>query len=187
MSNISVDDRHPPLLFLGSFIRTPFERRDRFDRYLREGFVVADIGAGAGYYTFHAARKVGENGLVYAIESNPRALPLLERKAERLGCRNVRIVVSSAASMDAIPSRSVDFVISNLTLCCLVDHAGAVNEMRRIMKDGALAYVSVTRMGLSSDPRRVNEKEFEQLISSFTVKERKIGKFILSAIVRKDG
>lgn len=38
---------------------------------VKAGSSVADIGAGSGWFTVRASRRVGEGGLVYAVEINP--------------------------------------------------------------------------------------------------------------------
>ncbi len=43
------------------------------------GKAVADIGAGSGWFTVRAARRVGESGLVYAVDINPGGDPLHRR------------------------------------------------------------------------------------------------------------
>jgi SAM-dependent methyltransferase len=44
---------------------------------VKEGMVIADIGAGEGYFTFRLARRIGQNGLVYANEINKEITTIL--------------------------------------------------------------------------------------------------------------
>src|SRR2546422_63703 len=46
---------------------------------LKPGDIVADIGAGTGYYSWRLAQRVGTNGLVYAVEIQQEMLDLLAR------------------------------------------------------------------------------------------------------------
>ncbi len=48
---------------------------------IRPGMIVADFGAGGGYFTIPAARKVGENGKVYAIDIQKRVIDLIKSQA----------------------------------------------------------------------------------------------------------
>lgn len=60
---------------------------------LRPGRVVADVGAGPGYFTPRLARAVGPRGHVYAVEPEPRVLEVLGRRLARAGLRNVTPVL----------------------------------------------------------------------------------------------
>ena len=46
------------------------------------GKTVADIGAGSGWFTARAARRVGESGHVYAIDINPESIRYVEDRAQ---------------------------------------------------------------------------------------------------------
>src|SRR2546430_16172568 len=45
------------------------------------GKSVADIGAGSGWFTVRAAKRVGKDGLVYAIDINPDAIRYIDERA----------------------------------------------------------------------------------------------------------
>jgi FkbM family methyltransferase len=42
--------------------------------------VIADIGAGSGYFTFRLARHVGDTGRVYAVDVSPEMIVHLNRR-----------------------------------------------------------------------------------------------------------
>lgn len=71
--------------------------------------VVADIGAGTGYYTFRIAEKVPQ-GKVYAVDVQDESVSFLRDKAQDLGLKNVEVVKGSAQSPN-LPDNSVDLVI----------------------------------------------------------------------------
>jgi precorrin-6B methylase 2 len=58
---------------------------------LRPGMTIADIGAGAGYWTFRLARDVGPDGRVYAIDSDLDACLKLLYEARRRRAENVSV------------------------------------------------------------------------------------------------
>ena len=56
---------------------------------LAEGEVIADIGAGSGYFTFRLAQAVGEKGRVYAVDVSPDMVVHLNRRVRDLSVKNV--------------------------------------------------------------------------------------------------
>ena len=78
------------------------DRRDAFgeaDAVLRalrvtRGQVVADIGAGDGYYVAKLAPLLGDSGRVLAVDIEPRYLALLRRRVTQAGWRNVDVIES---------------------------------------------------------------------------------------------
>ena len=60
-----------------------------------EGDVVADLGAGGGWFTTRLARRVWPNGLVYAQDIQPTMLEAIARRVQRRGLRNVRTVLGT--------------------------------------------------------------------------------------------
>jgi ubiquinone/menaquinone biosynthesis C-methylase UbiE len=59
---------------------------------LREGSVVADIGAGGGWFTIRLADRVGPNGVVYAEDVQPQMIESIKRRVARAQLTNVRFV-----------------------------------------------------------------------------------------------
>ena len=60
---------------------------------LAEGSIVADLGAGGGWFTIRLARRVGaERGIVYAEDIQDLMLEALERRSDREGLKNIRAV-----------------------------------------------------------------------------------------------
>jgi ubiquinone/menaquinone biosynthesis C-methylase UbiE len=102
-----------------------FEGRDWLERQEREqeesialalenlpinaSSVVADLGAGSGYYTFRIAPKVPQ-GKVYAVEIQDEAIAYLQRRSKELGFDNVVTVKGEEASPN-LPENSIDLLI----------------------------------------------------------------------------
>lgn len=79
---------------------------------LRDGQVVADVGAGSGYWTVHLARAVAPSGKVLALDQDPYAIHFLRRRlADDPALRALPIEVRRVAGESAGLSRaSVDLV-----------------------------------------------------------------------------
>lgn len=71
--------------------------------------VVADIGAGTGYYTFRIAPKVPQ-GRVYAVDVQEESVAYLRNKAQELGLKNVEVIQGTPQSPH-LPENSVDLAI----------------------------------------------------------------------------
>jgi len=77
---------------------------------LERGQVVADIGAGSGYYTVRMAREVGPTGKVYAVDIQPGMLELLTRNVAAAGLENVETVLG-AADDPKLPADALDLAL----------------------------------------------------------------------------
>src|SRR5689334_8586834 len=60
---------------------------------IRKGSMVADIGAGAGYFTWRMAERVGPEGAVYAEDIQAGMLELLKKNVAERGLHNVKTVL----------------------------------------------------------------------------------------------
>jgi ubiquinone/menaquinone biosynthesis C-methylase UbiE len=74
-----------------------------------EGVVVADLGAGSGWFTIRLAGRVGPNGIVYAEDIQRQMIDSITRRVERMGLKNVRTVLGTTND-PRLPAR-VDAVL----------------------------------------------------------------------------
>jgi predicted methyltransferase len=73
---------------------------------LQPNSIVADIGAGTGFYTFQIAPKVPQ-GKVYAVEVQDRFVEKLKERKENVGAENVEVVKGGSQSIN-LPDNSID-------------------------------------------------------------------------------
>ena len=72
------------------------------------GKSVADIGAGSGFFTVLAARRVGDTGMVYAVDINPEAIQHIDARLKKEDLHNVKTILGKPnnpllpASVDAV-------------------------------------------------------------------------------------
>ncbi len=77
---------------------------------LKAGDVVADIGAGTGYFTWRMAREVGGTGRVYAVDIQPEMVQLCERNMKSRGLDNVRTLLGTETD-PGLPAFSLDLAL----------------------------------------------------------------------------
>ena len=75
---------------------------------IADGAMVADLGAGGGWFTVRLARRVGPGGRVYAQDIQPQMIESISRRVNREGLTNVRTILGTAddprlpAALDAV-------------------------------------------------------------------------------------
>jgi ubiquinone/menaquinone biosynthesis C-methylase UbiE len=102
---------------------------------LRPGEVVADIGAGAGYFALRFASAVGEKGRVYAVDVSPDMVRHLNRRLRDAGVRNV-VTVLSDPDDPLLPDASVDRFVIVDTWHHIEDQAKYLGLLKRMLKPG---------------------------------------------------
>jgi ubiquinone/menaquinone biosynthesis C-methylase UbiE len=71
---------------------------------------ICDLGCGNGFYTLELARRVGPEGLVYAVDIQPEMLRMLARRAAEAGLTNIRPILGTAID-PRLPEGDVDLVL----------------------------------------------------------------------------
>jgi FkbM family methyltransferase len=95
-----------------------------FERHIRPGTCVVDIGANIGYFTMLAASLVGETGNVIAIEPNPDNARMIEASRTANGFKHVTVIQAAAAKAFGLLSIQTSF--SNGSSVILPDNPDAI-------------------------------------------------------------
>ncbi len=74
---------------------------------IAKGKSVADVGAGSGWFTVRAARRVGTAGTVYAEDINPQYIQYIDQRAKKENLGNIRTVLGTPDD-PKLPASSVD-------------------------------------------------------------------------------
>ena len=77
---------------------------------LQKGMIVADIGAGVGYFSLRIAKRVGPVGEVLAVDIQPEMLSLLKQNQEREGLTNVEPVLGTVTDPH-LPQDMIDLAL----------------------------------------------------------------------------
>ena len=102
---------------------------------LAPGSVVADIGAGTGYFSLRLARAVGPAGRVIATDLQPEMLAMLRRNAADAGASNVELVQSTESDAMLAPA-SLDLALMVDVYHELSRPAETMAQVRRALKPG---------------------------------------------------
>lgn len=106
---------------------------------IRVGMVVADVGAGTGYFTTRLAKRVGPTGKVYANDVQPEMLARLQDHLDQDHITNVETVLGTQTDPKLPPNR--------LDLILLVDVYHEMSQPQRMLRE--------LRKSLKSDGRLV--------------------------------
>lgn len=105
-----------------------------------EASVVADIGAGSGFYTFRIAKRVPK-GKVYAVEIQDSAIKYLKEKSGELGFDNV-ITIKGSEKSPQLPENSIDLAIMVDVYHELLYPHEVLQEIKKSLKpDGKLLLI----------------------------------------------
>jgi ubiquinone/menaquinone biosynthesis C-methylase UbiE len=101
-----------------------------------EGKTVADIGAGSGWFTVRAARRVGEHGVVYAVDINPESIRYVSERAQKEQLRNIKTILGKADD-PLLPAGSIDSVLLLKTYHEVAQPVMLLRNLRPALRPGA--------------------------------------------------
>jgi SAM-dependent methyltransferase len=108
---------------------------------LKEGDVVLDLGSGAGFDVFLAAKKVGLTGKVIGVDMTDEMLDKARENAKKGGFANVEFKKGDIENLP-LDDNLVDVVISNCVINLAPDKAKVFKETYRVLKTGGRLMVS---------------------------------------------
>lgn len=127
---------------------------------IKENSRVADIGAGSGWFTVRAAKRVKEGGKVYAVEINQDFLKHIEKRAAKEKLANVTAVLGTEDD-PRLPAGEIDAALILKTYHEIAQPVRVLNNLKASLRPGALLGI-IDRNGSGDDhgldKRRVIEE-----------------------------
>src|SRR5437868_6544305 len=100
------------------------------------GKTVADIGAGSGWFTVRAAKRVTDSGSVYAVDINPQAITYIDNRAQKEQLHNIKTVLGKTDN-PSLPQHAIDAVLLLKTYHEVAQPVALLRNLRASLTPGA--------------------------------------------------
>ncbi|MFA6307487.1 MAG: class I SAM-dependent methyltransferase [Patescibacteria group bacterium] len=138
---------------------------------LKLGNRIADLGAGGGLFTLQAARLVGDQGQVYAVDIIKNILSDIDSKARMAGLYNIKTIWSNIEILGAtkIPENTLDFVMLVNVLFQSKDTGQMIKEANRLLKSGGkMLIIDWNDSNIGMGPQKSKQIDPNSLINQAT-------------------
>lgn len=143
---------------------------------IKEGDIILDYGCGLGFNSIPAAEIVGRKGKVIALDINPLAITIVNRKARKRQLTNIRTIFPEELQGNLM-NELFDIVFLHNTLPLVHNKLASLEEItQRLKQGGKLSYVSRTGSRLygknsisNTDLIKILENDFQLIL----IKENK--------------
>ncbi|MGZ7068625.1 MAG: class I SAM-dependent methyltransferase [Methanobacterium sp.] len=115
---------------------------------IQKGDIVGDIGTGGGYFSFEFSKEVGDEGKVYAIDTNKKSLDFIKVKSKEKGINNIKTVLADDNGL-SLPEKADIFFLRNV-FHHLPEPVGYFKNARQFLKDeGKIVIIDYKKRGFS--------------------------------------
>lgn len=143
---------------------------------IKEGYVVLDLGSGAGFDAFLAAKKVGKNGKVIGVDFSQEMVKKAKANAEKYNYSNVEFIYGDIEKLP-IKESSIDVIISNCVINLAPDKDKVFKEACRVLKkDGKMFVSDIVLLGELTELQKNNSELISGCIAGALQKEDYIKK-----------
>jgi ubiquinone/menaquinone biosynthesis C-methylase UbiE len=150
-------DRRTSDPYTGNLAR--FDRENRAEKLqierimdileIKSGSFVADIGAGGGWFSAIASKRVGKEGKVYAVDIRQDSVEYIDKRMVREGLTNIETVLSTTDD-PKLPEKSVGAVVILNTYHEIAEPVKFLRNLKSGLKRGALVGI-IDREGKGDD------------------------------------
>lgn len=138
---------------------------------ISEGDVVLDLGSGAGFDAFLAAKKVGDSGKVIGVDMTEEMIQKASELADKYGYKNVEFRLGDIDNLP-IENDSIDVIISNCVINLAPDKLKVFKEAYRVLKEDGRMYVSdIVLLGELTEEQRNNDELIAGCVGGALLKE----------------
>jgi len=125
---------------------------------IKEGDIVLDLGSGAGFDSFLAAKKVGTSGKVIGVDMTPEMIKKAQENANKYGYKNVEFRFGDIEKLP-IDDNSIDIIISNCVINLAPDKLKVFKESYRVLKnDGCMFLSDIVLLEELSEEQKADEE-----------------------------
>jgi len=142
---------------------------------IKEGDKVLDLGSGAGFDAFLAAKKVGEKGRVIGIDFSEEMIEKARNNAKKYDYKNVEFKYGDIEELP-IEDDSIDIIISNCVINLAPIKEKVFKEAYRVLREGGKMYLSdIVLLGELTQEQKNNPLLITGCVAGAEKKEEYIG------------
>lgn len=141
---------------------------------VKEGQMILDFGCGSGTYTIPAAKLVGKDGKVYALDISSKALDRMEERAKQEGLRNIMRIDVIGEERIPLKDRTIDTVLLIDVLKDINDRKSLFKEVYRVLRPSGNLTVFPMHMAVEEVEKlathtgfKINDRRFQENIIIF--------------------
>ncbi len=164
---------------------------------LAAGSAVLDLACGRGHYAFEAASRVGDGGVVWAVDLWEEGIRSVRDRATKEGVTNVKPLRADVSRRIPVADGAADLCLMATVLHDLIQDGtdgGTLGEVRRCVKDGGVLAVVEFKVadGPPGPPRRVriDAARVKEMVEPFGFASRgnhDLGKYAYLSLFTRGG
>lgn len=141
---------------------------------IKNGEIFVDVGCGIGYFTLPAARMIGENGIVYALDISSEMLKVVDEKVQQEALYNIKTKKSEEYNFH-LPDNTATIAFTCNVVHEVEDRYRFLSEMKRILTDeGRIIIIDWEKVQSEYGPpvdHRIDKKEIKKILASLGFRE----------------